>query len=192
MKEFHRHVVMPSIFASLGRAPSASSLLALLKAAPRVDAHVASHAIYCLARVQTHDASDDFEAVRLVRRVAERAELSSRELSKAAWGLAKLWSGYSHAHDAIRHALRSLASQAADVADSLDAQVVASMLHAFATVGITPTFATMRALQHRAAALASAGALAPQDVANTLWALAKLRYEHYHLIDRVLARIAYD
>ena len=58
-------------------------------------------------------------------------------------------------------------------ATALDAQA-ATVLHAHASGGCAPAEALLRALQQRAATLASDGDFNPQDSANTLWAFAKL------------------
>ena len=59
-------------------------------------------------------------------------------------------------------------------ATALDAQAVATVLHAHASGGCAPAEASLRALQQRAATLASDGDFNPQDSANTVWAFAKL------------------
>eukprot|EP00966_Prymnesium_polylepis_P180147 4171075-Prymnesium_polylepis.1 len=54
----------------------------------------------------------------------------------------------------------------------MDPQAIAALLHAYGTVGHAPPLPTLRALQSRAAELAAE--LNSQDLANALWACARL------------------
>ena len=99
--------------------------------------------------------------------------MSSREISKAAYALEKIFG--SDASDAGIQALHALAARATLHAETLDAQAVAKLLHAHGTLGSAPeTARVMKLLQRRVAHLAMAGECTPQDIANVLWALAKL------------------
>ena len=171
---------MPSIFASLSACTSAESVYALLERA-HVDAKVASHALHCLGRLlQPHVQAGPKSSACLSKLTgaleASTPALSSRELSKAAWGVGKVWSYYSRDTEARQAllALDAIASSAASEAEALDAQAVATILHAHGTLSRTPGASVMRTLQRRVAALASASQCGSQDVANVLWALGRL------------------
>ncbi len=161
---------------------AAASHAALIDAATRSDptAQVASHAVNCAAKLCARLALTLAEEDRLARlvRVLERPArppLNGREISKAAWALGKLWSYCSaaSAREAIRSALLALAGAVAGDNGELDAQAVVGTLHALGTVSLWSQGA-VRLLQRRVAAFVSAASCSPQDVANSLWALARL------------------
>lgn len=167
-----------NIFPALSAAQSTIEIIALLDAV-EIDAHIASHAAHTLARKMLPRESFDGESAKNIKRMAQalggtHAALNSREISKAVWGLSKLWSNCTHVQGDILSGLHTLAGAAASAADGLDAQSVTGILHAFGTVAVPCAHASMHTLQCRAAKLASSGALGTQDMANMLWALARL------------------
>ena len=148
-------VAMPSIFASLSACSSSTAAEALLQRGT-IDAKVSSHALHCLAKMP-RDGDIETICIKLMHAIASAsAALSSREISKAAWGIGKLWSDLAsrpEPREAALHALDALGSQAVKSVDELDAQAVATMLHTHGTVGRAPSnVGVMRALQRRFAA----------------------------------------
>ena len=172
----------PNTFAELSSCASAASIYTLLGGINFLDAKLASHALHCLGKaVKAEEELQAAAIVKLLRAlgvgVRRGDRLQPKELSKAAWGLGKLWpccSGAPEVRDAALLALDGLASQASQVAETLDAQAAATILHAHGTVGSAPKALAMRALQRRLAALASSTQCAPQDIANVLWAMARV------------------
>ena len=168
----------PNVFATLSSCATATDVQDALNAVP-IDAKVASHALHCLGKLpgNTHNNPPPCVVKLLGALVAAKPMLSAREISKAAWGLGKLVheGTPSDTRQNALLALDALSSRAADAADTLDAQAVATVLHAHGTLGSAPSTArVMRLLQRRIAKLASTSECAPQDVANVLWSLARL------------------
>ena len=173
-----------SHFADISAAASHSAVLDA--SATSTSAHVASHAVNVLAKLTLRGIvlppSEEARTARLIDQLRGGAckHLNGREVSKAAWGLGKLWpccSAMSTARDAIAKALTALAESCCAGGGGLDAQAVVGVLHALGVVGhalhaTSPE--TVRGLQRRMASFASAQACSPQDVANGLWALARL------------------
>ena len=84
-------------FRALSAAGTPSQVLDLVHAPPDVaiPANVAVHAVYCLAKTAVSRPltnGDESRAVRLLRAVSTARDLSSRDISKSASALGKLWS----------------------------------------------------------------------------------------------------
>ena len=169
---------MASVFAQIGAARSPASIIDLARDG---DCHVASHALHTLARVLTTPGDADSSALdqsgiaNLMHALQQPARrcLDSREISKAAWGLARLYS-YVKERSQVIASLGSLAARAVTASEQLDARAATALLHAYGTIGSAPSIGASRMLQRRVAALAVSAQCSPQDLANSLWALAKL------------------
>lgn len=170
---------------------SASQLLSHFEAPSRTDARTATHAVYNLGRILAMPGAGGPAAAAARRAFAPEPLLNllealvstppnlAKSISQAAWGLGKLWTAApaqvgTRCNAAILAALAAVSASASSgrVVGTLDAQAVAALLHAHGTVGAAPAAEAFRALQARAADLAPD--FKPQDVANTLWALARL------------------
>ena len=171
----------------IGAATSAAEVLDVVATAPSsLDGPTATHALYWLARCCASERSatrekaaalDAAALAQLVSRLEQTASgLGAREVSKAASALGKLLqrAGADAEAPSLRRALAAVTDCCVRGATALDAQAVATVLHAHASGGCAPAEASLRALQQRAATLASDGDFNPQDSANTLWAFAKL------------------
>ena len=109
----------------------------------------------------------------LVNRLLEQVgELTAKHhLSKSFWSLGKMRA------TAEKNLLSAMEEQAGLEIDSFDAQGVATILHAYASLGQLPRRESfMQALLQRAQTEASEGSLNAQDVATSLWALAKINW----------------
>ena len=158
------------VFAMFSAVSAATTHTALIDAAlHRVTPQVASHAVNCAAKLCARATLPAAEEVRLARVVSALATpatppLNSREVSKAAWGLGKLWSYCSAApamRDPIHQALATLARHAS-TSGSLDAMAVVSTLHAFGIVGSSGGAPDLiRGLQRRAATFIANASCSP-------------------------------
>jgi hypothetical protein len=144
-----------------------------------LNAYVASHAVYLLGRLigQRSDAAIDGNpalSALLSAIAAQAANSRERELSKASWGLGKLWPAVREqaTQRLVQRALAALCTAAASssAAANADARSLAGLVHACGTVCSGPSRA-LASLQRQLAARAD---IKPQDLANALWAVARL------------------
>ncbi len=163
---------------------TAMELLSHFESPSETDARTATHGIYWMGRLLSQpgpggasakDRRRSFETaplVRLLNALAASPPRNSKGLSQAAWGLGKVWPAARSAESALASALGSLDASAVCGGSALDAQAVAAMLHVHGTVGVPLGGELLRGLERRIASLAHE--FKPQDVANSLWALARL------------------
>ena len=169
------------MFGAISRAESVEDLVAIIEGGAPLSSACACHAVYWLGRLlqQRQQPLPDgldcalSKAAGLLR--VRDGELTGRDISKAAWGLAKA-SVLAGVHTHACRGLEALGERGAAASSSLDPAAVASLLHACGTVGVPLQPAVFRVLQARAAALAAEpeSAFKSQDLANMLWGWAKL------------------
>ncbi|KAL1499314.1 hypothetical protein AB1Y20_011522 [Prymnesium parvum] len=161
-------------------ARTCDQLASFVLAAPpgELRAPQACDALYRLARLAQHEPPRAGGPCALALRSLEASvraglgALGAKEVSKAAWGLARLAAAVQPADRPAVHRLLAAVGEAAAGGGRMDARGVAALLHAHAAAGLAPRHATLRAI------VAHVGALVrefkSQDLANSLWAFAKL------------------